>query len=110
MVRRMNVPCFCTLILSLMLGPAIASAAPGNGTQEEQNVQAEPGSKSYLPPWMQGPQGTAAKNGAIPEKTVVALDGPEAAKQKAKAAQAQQRRRSHSPSLFSRAFVGIFGR
>ena len=107
------------LALSLMISPAAFAAAENTG--QEKPSQAEPDSKSYLPPWMQGqggsekasaPANTAAPaNNATAESKSAAADN-EPIKRRPRAG--SQVRRSHRHSApddgFIGGFVGLFGR
>jgi hypothetical protein len=106
------------LVLSLIIGPAAFAAAENSGA--EKPSQAEPDSRSYLPPWMQGqggsekasaPENTAAPaNATTPESKSAAADN-ESIKRRVRAG--GQVRRSHAHTAPADGviggFVGFFG-
>ena len=59
------------LVLSLIVSPAAFAAA--ENTDQEKTSQAQPDSRSYLPPWMQGQgsgdKASASANTAVPSNT-----------------------------------------
>ena len=107
------------LALSLMISPAAFAAA--ENTDQEKPSQAEPDSKSYLPPWMQGQGGSEkasapantgapANNTATESKSAAADNEPIKRRPRA----GSQVRRSHPHRApddgFIGGFVGLFGR
>ncbi len=107
------------LALSLMISPAAFAAA--ENTDQEKPSQAEPDSKSYLPPWMQGQGGSekasAPANTGAPANNTTAESKPAAADNepiKRRPRAGSQVRRSHRHSApddgFVGGFVGLFGR
>jgi hypothetical protein len=114
------------LVLSLIASPAAFAAADNSG--QETPSQAEPESKSYLPPWMQGQgggehasppassatpaAGTTPATGATPGNGSATVSDDQAAKGQVRGASQGQRRRHHR-SLddgIIGGFVGFFGR
>ncbi len=105
------------LVLSLITNSA-AFAAAENSSQEKPS-QAEPESKSYLPPWMQGQGGgdnsnapaTSATNTAPGSKSAAASDN-EPIRRKARGGSQERRSHRHTsqPDGFVSGFVGLFGR
>lgn len=107
------------LALSLMISPAAFAAAENSG--QEKPSQAEPDSKSYLPPWMQGQGGSekasAPADTAAPANNATAESKPAAADNepiKRRPRAGSRVRRSHRHSApddgFVGGFVGLFGR
>jgi hypothetical protein len=108
------------LVLSLIINSAAFAAAENSG--QEKPSQAEPESKSYLPPWMQGQGGgenssapanssSSATNTAPGTKSAAASDN-EPIRRKARGG--SQERKSHRHNAQSDGFVsgfaGLFGR
>jgi len=103
------------LVLSLIINSTAFAAAENSG--QEKPSQAEPESKSYLPPWMQG-QGGGGNSSAPPSSAAVPGSKSAAASDndpiKKKARAGSQERRSHrhnsQPDGFVSGFAGLFGR
>jgi hypothetical protein len=107
------------LVLSLIISPAAFAAAENSG--QEKPSQAEPDSRSYLPPWMQGqggsekasaPANTAAPaNNTTPESKSAAADN-EPIKRRVRAGSQVQQSHAHAAPAdgFIGGFVGLFGR
>jgi len=108
------------LALSLIASPAAFAAADNSGQQTPS--QAEPESKSYLPPWMQGQGGgehasppassAAPATGATPGNGSATVSDDQAAKGRMRGASQGQRRRHRrwSDDGIIGGFVGFFGR
>jgi hypothetical protein len=108
------------LALSLIASPAAFAAADNSG--QETPSQAEPESKSYLPPWMQGQGGgehasppassAAPATAATPGNGSAAVSDDQAAKGQVRGASQGQRRRHlrWSDDGIINGFVGFFGR
>ncbi len=95
------------LVLSLIISSA-AFAATESAVQETPS-QADPESKSYLPPWMQGERDhetAGATSAAQTGKSAVIADR-ESAKRKARARKARER--AAQPKGFMRGFAQLFG-
>jgi hypothetical protein len=116
------------LVLSLIASPAAFAAADNSG--QETPSQAEPESKSYLPPWMQGQGGgehasppaspatpatggtPGPATGATPGNGSAATSDDQAAKGQVRGASQGQRRRHRrwSDDDIIGGVVGFFGR
>ncbi len=108
------------LVLSLIISPAVFAAANNSG--QEKPSQAEPDSKSYLPPWMQGQSGSETSSAAAASEAPAANTTPgsksaavgdnDPARKKARAGSQEQRSHRHGslPDGFISHFVGLFGR
>ncbi len=106
------------LVLSLIIGPAAFAAAEDSGA--EKPSQAEPDSRSYLPPWMQGQGGSekasAPGNAAAPANTTTQESKSTAADNeptKRRVRAGGQVRRSHAHAApadgVMGGFIGFFG-
>jgi hypothetical protein len=106
------------LVLSLIISP-VAFAAAENADQEKPS-QAEPDSKSYLPPWMQGQGGSekasapanaaAPANNTTPESKSAAADNAPTKRRLRAGSQAQRSHRRRAPTDdFTGGFAGFFG-
>jgi hypothetical protein len=106
------------LVLSLIFGPAAFAAAENSG--QETPSQAEPDSKSYLPPWMQGqgggdkaspPDNTAAPaNSTTPQRKSAAADNEPIKRRVRAVSQAKRSHRHAAPADgVIGGFVGFFG-
>jgi len=106
------------LVLSLIISSAAFAAAESSG--QEKSSQAEPDSRSYLPPWMQGqggsekasaPANTAAPaNNTTPEsKSTAAYIEP--IKRRERTGSHAQRSHAHAAPAdgIMGGFVGLFG-
>jgi len=108
------------LVLSLIINSAAFAAAENSG--QEKPSQAEPASKSYLPPWMQGQGGgeissAPANSGAsatdtAPGSKSEAVSDNDPIKKKARAGSQERKSHRHNsqPDGFVSGFVGLFGR
>ena len=105
------------LVLSLIIGPAAFAAAENSG--QEKPSQAEPDSKSYLPPWMQGQGGgekastpansAASANTTTPERKSAAADNEPIKRRVRSGSQAQRSHRHAQSDGIMGGFVGFFG-
>ena len=107
------------LVLSLIISPAAFAAAENSG--QEKPSQAEPDSRSYLPPWMQGqggsekasaPANTAAPANNTTQESKSAAADNEPIKRRVRAGSQVQRSHPHAAPAdgFIGGFVGLFGR
>jgi hypothetical protein len=106
MVRRSCFPLI--LALALALPPALARAAADDQPAAAQ-AEDEADSKSYLPPWMQKPQGVEVNAPNEGDKSAAAaLAAPETNQPKPPLQRPVRRYRNNDN--FLRGFVGLFGR
>ena len=93
------------LLTALPSGLAAVIAAPGDGAGEAGDA-----GKSYLPPWMQQPEGAGAKPAAGDGKNTMAAEAvdPAALDAKQKAPLSKQRR--HRNDALNWPGFGFFGR